>query len=349
MAISVGNITNSGYLDNVRPADNSFSHNNDKVTDRNVVVVTLICTTDEDTAFNPALTCTYGGDSMTKQGDYRYSTNKGENVGYIAMFTLFDAPSGSNTVAFTGTAGLNVRGEASAITVNGVDESTGVIQFTGEAPATAYVVPPFDLTVSSKDADSIAIMGGASSMNGSGYPYSFTNSPSGTEITSFSDNWAGSATANGSVQYVTGNEGMTEYSWGFYTTSNQFTTAMAFLEIAALDLAPIVTTGTGLNNLFQNTATINGHSYNDQGEVATENGVVISESPNPTTADTKVSVGIGTPYNTTIDGLNADTLYYARAFATNVEGTGYGADVSFTTDDDIQPATMVLTNPATFT
>ncbi|OFY52717.1 MAG: hypothetical protein A2X22_07455 [Bacteroidetes bacterium GWF2_49_14] len=67
-------------------------------------------------------------------------------------------------------------------------------------------------------------------------------------------------------------------------------------------------------------------------ESASERGICWSTSPNPTLLDhsTSASAGLGV-YSVALDGLSAGTQYYYRAFATNSAGTGYGAELSFTT------------------
>ncbi|RLD58489.1 MAG: hypothetical protein DRJ05_07930, partial [Bacteroidetes bacterium] len=53
---------------------------------------------------------------------------------------------------------------------------------------------------------------------------------------------------------------------------------------------------------------------------------------NPTLSDSQVQVGSGTGFfSTAITGLNPDTEYFLRAYATNSEGTAYGNELSFTT------------------
>lgn len=68
--------------------------------------------------------------------------------------------------------------------------------------------------------------------------------------------------------------------------------------------------------------------------VVTERGLCWSALPNPTTADSKAIdggvTGAFTPF--TITGLIPNTTYYLRAYATNINGTDYGNEVSFTTD-----------------
>lgn len=72
---------------------------------------------------------------------------------------------------------------------------------------------------------------------------------------------------------------------------------------------------------------------NDGGATITSKGVVWSTTSNPTiTLSTKTTDGTGTgSFTSTITGLSPNTLYYARAYATNSAGTSYGNQVSFTT------------------
>ena len=70
----------------------------------------------------------------------------------------------------------------------------------------------------------------------------------------------------------------------------------------------------------------------DGGASVYERGVCWSISRNPTTADSKTSDGMDIgPFTSSLTGLQAGTVYYVRAYATNSTGTGYGNEVSFTT------------------
>ncbi len=64
-----------------------------------------------------------------------------------------------------------------------------------------------------------------------------------------------------------------------------------------------------------------------------ERGVCWSTSPNPTVAlSTKTLNGSGkTNFSASLTELVINTIYYVRAYATNGNGTGYGAEWSFTT------------------
>ncbi len=94
---------------------------------------------------------------------------------------------------------------------------------------------------------------------------------------------------------------------------------------------PTVTTGS-VSNITSSTATVAGNVTADGGATVTERGICYSTSQNPTIANSKVASGsgIGT-FSANLTGLTANTTYYARAYATNAQGTSYGSQVSFTT------------------
>ncbi len=64
----------------------------------------------------------------------------------------------------------------------------------------------------------------------------------------------------------------------------------------------------------------------------TDRGVCWGGTADPKTEGTKLSIGQGIgAFSATIEGLTEKAKYYVQAFATNEEGTSYGAVVSFTT------------------
>ncbi len=94
---------------------------------------------------------------------------------------------------------------------------------------------------------------------------------------------------------------------------------------------PTVTTGS-VSNITSSTATVSGNVTADGGAAVTARGICYSTSQNPTIANSKVVSGSGTgSFSANLSGLAANTTYYARAYATNAQGTSYGSQVSFTT------------------
>ncbi|MFY7733665.1 MAG: hypothetical protein ACOVSR_09300, partial [Bacteroidia bacterium] len=94
---------------------------------------------------------------------------------------------------------------------------------------------------------------------------------------------------------------------------------------------PIVSTGTA-TAISNTSATLGGNVLTDGGTSLTERGVVFATTVNPTTANTKATIGSGLGnFSQNITALTPNTTYYYRAYAINSVGTSYGIDSVFTT------------------
>lgn len=93
---------------------------------------------------------------------------------------------------------------------------------------------------------------------------------------------------------------------------------------------PVLTT-TAISNISFNSATSGGTITNTGGGNISAKGICYSTSPNATIANNVVTSPGNSPYMTSMTGLNNNTTYFVRAFATNSAGTGYGNEIAFTT------------------
>jgi len=95
--------------------------------------------------------------------------------------------------------------------------------------------------------------------------------------------------------------------------------------------APTVLTNAA-TNIGSTSATGNGNVTSDGNSPITERGFCWSTSPNPTTADSKVTVaGTTGSYSETMSPLLESTTYHYRAYAINAIDTSYGSDETFET------------------
>lgn len=132
---------------------------------------------------------------------------------------------------------------------------------------------------------------------------------------------------------LTGLTANTTYKYaGYYenefcnTTSSEYT----FTTAGACNV-PTLTTTTA-SNVTNSTALSGGNISSDGGCSVFERGVCWNTSGNPTTSNSKTSDGSGIgSYTSSITGLNCGITYYAKAYATNTQGTAYGNQISFTT------------------
>ncbi|SHG65101.1 fibrobacter succinogenes major paralogous domain-containing protein [Pedobacter caeni] len=84
-------------------------------------------------------------------------------------------------------------------------------------------------------------------------------------------------------------------------------------------------------SFFNNTAKAGGQVLRDGGATVTSRGICWGTEANPSIGNGAVSSngsGMGI-YTTTLSGLLPDVVYHMRAYATNVVGTVYGEDVTF--------------------
>ena len=97
-----------------------------------------------------------------------------------------------------------------------------------------------------------------------------------------------------------------------------------------INLPTVSTTNT--SNISYTSATISGNVSKDGGANVTERGIVYSTSKGPTTSNSKVKNGSGTgSFSCDLSNLQDGVTYYVRSYATNMKGTAYGEEKSFTT------------------
>ena len=104
---------------------------------------------------------------------------------------------------------------------------------------------------------------------------------------------------------------------------------------------PSITTGE-VTNITTTTATCSGTVTSDGKATVTTRGVCWSALQNPTIANSKTTNGDGQgTFTSYITGLYPNTTYYVRAYATNAQGTAYGEQRAFTTNQGEGGATFV--------
>ena len=94
---------------------------------------------------------------------------------------------------------------------------------------------------------------------------------------------------------------------------------------------PTLTTSS-ITNITGITATGGGNITDEGSGTVIARGVCWSTGISPTIKDSKTIDGAGVgSFISDLTGLTEGTAYYARAYATNQSGTGYGMTMSFTT------------------
>lgn len=169
---------------------------------------------------------------------------------------------------------------------------------------------------------------GGSPVTARGICWSATNQTPTTSLTTKTTDGTGTGIFTSAL---TGLVNGTSYYVRAYATNSKGTiygNALTFSSAADL---PTVSTGVA-NAITTATATVTGSITYDGGGSITGKGICWSTNPTPTIADKITNNGTGnTSFSGNLTNLSPGTLYYARAFATNSIGTGYGNVVSFNT------------------
>jgi uncharacterized protein (TIGR02145 family) len=150
---------------------------------------------------------------------------------------------------------------------------------------------------------------------------------------------ASSGTGTGSfIISMTKLEGSTTYNVRAYAINPAgiaYGNSISF--ITSPPLVPTLTT-TEVLSVTLTTASSGGNITDNGGGKVTARGVCWSTTTGPTVALAKTTDGTGSGiFSSAISLLSANTVYYVRAYATNMTGTGYGPEVLFKTSYSTLP------------
>jgi hypothetical protein len=173
---------------------------------------------------------------------------------------------------------------------------------------------------------------GGGSVTAKGVCWNTSTNPTISNSKTIDGTGTGSFTSN--ITSLTPN---TLYYVRAYATNSAGT---AYGNQASFTTSQVITTPTlgtlSITNITTTTATGNSSVSSDGNASVTDRGVCWSTTTNPTIANSHTSDGTGTGnFTSSLTSLTPNTLYYARAYATNSAGTGYSNQVTFTTNQVI--------------
>ncbi|MDD4971976.1 MAG: fibrobacter succinogenes major paralogous domain-containing protein [Paludibacter sp.] len=171
-----------------------------------------------------------------------------------------------------------------------------------------------------------------------------------TLIPTTADSKVTGGTGEGSFSgLITGLTSNKTYLVRAYATNGTETIYGSVMTFKTRQIALNVTT-LSINDVTQTTATSGGVVNCELSSSITARGVCWSTSDNPTIADTKSTEGVGTgSFTTNISTLTANTTYFLRAYATNMEGTAYGSTMTFKTSPGVPTISTLAINNITST
>jgi uncharacterized protein (TIGR02145 family) len=297
------------------------------------------------------------------------TTNEASTIGYST------AASGGN-VTMDGGAAVTARGVcwsttenptiANSKTSNGTGTGTFTSSITGLATATTYhirayatnsagtgygndvsfttnpaAVPILTTTAASSVTSTTATSGGNITSDGGaavttrGVCWSTVANP--TVADNKTNNGSGTGSFTSSITGLTVN---TTYYVRAYATNTVGTAYGNQVSLTTIATIPTLIT-TSASGITSNTAMSGGNITADNGGTITARGVCWGTTTNPTIiANNKTTDGSGTgSFTSSITGLTANTYYYVRAYATNIAGTAYGNQVTFTTSATVPSLT----------
>ncbi len=144
----------------------------------------------------------------------------------------------------------------------------------------------------------------------------------------------------------------TTYYIRAYATNSIGTSYGEELTFKTTDVYTIPTVSTtAVTGISNSTAVSGGNITGDGGATVTVRGVCWSTTQSPTILGNHTSDGTGTgSFTSNLSGLSSSTTYYTRAYATNIAGTSYGNEISFTTTSNLPTVTTAtVTNITTTT
>ena len=139
----------------------------------------------------------------------------------------------------------------------------------------------------------------------------------------------------------------TSYYYCAYAISSFGLVYGSVMSFSTTNGEPTVVT-IGSNNITASTVDLEGDITGIGNASVTQHGHCWSTSSSPTTNDDKTTLGIGSlgTFTSNVPNLVQNTTYYYRAYATNIFGTVYGVEMTFSTPDGLPQVNIpFLTNP----
>jgi hypothetical protein len=296
----------------------------------------------------------YGGQALTLRAavDSGATTTTGAHA---EVWTLSDPAVGSAAVRVT--FAHNVSAVIGAAAYDGVDALNPVLgpaqNAQGESGANAASTV---LNNTQGDADfGVLAVGNLSNVTVTPNLGPSTDTVTATSLWSATAGGAifgGGATRSGNTGQNRATSAGINYHWNFADGSRHvpYVLLMPGLNKAAAAIRPTATTQ-GATGVTTSGATLNGTVTSDGGGTLSRRGFVVCAVPcipalgDPGTTEVDASGTTTGAFSATAAGLDPNKSYDYRAFATNVSGTGYGADVTFRTLSDNHAPTASAGGP----
>jgi uncharacterized protein (TIGR02145 family) len=218
--------------------------------------------------------------------------------------------------------------------------STGIPSWSGAAFPTLTTSAISSITSTSANAGGNISSDGGAAVSARGLVYGTTSNPTlSNTVLSIGSGTGGYA---GTISGLTPNS---TYYVRAYATNSAGTGYGD--QVSFTTFPPTISTITTLavSSVTSSSVIVGGNVITDGGTAVTDRGVVYGTLPNPTLANSVLSIGSGSGlFSGSITGIPASTTFYLRAFATNIAGTAYGDQITFSTFPASDPLTDISGN-----
>jgi len=195
--------------------------------------------------------------------------------------------------------------------------------------ATISTITAINITNTGVTVNSVIEYDGGSTVTQRGVCWGSNQNPTITD--NFNTNGSGSGSFTSSISGLNSN---TTYYVRAYATNGVGTSYGNQINFTTTNISgslPTLTT-VSVSNVTNNSAVSGVNITSDGGSTVTQRGVCWSTNQNPTITDNITINGSGSgSFISSISGLNSNSTYYVRGYATNGVGTSYGNQINFTT------------------
>ncbi len=286
-------------------------------------------TADEESNIAPT---SFSANWFATSGATNYFLDVATDSGFSSLLAGYDNLSVGNvlTYAVTGLTSDSTyyyRVRAQSAQGTGANSAT-ITVLTGSVEPTVISFTASNITYTAATVGGEVTSTGGAAVTNRGVVYSTSPNPTLASTVQTSGTGLGAYT----IELTGLTAGQTYYAKAFAQNINgtAFGDQVSFATTAPT--APSVTTDSA-SALSATTGEASGTVTSENGASVTNRGIVWSTTINPTIANSRTNLGAGaTSFTGTISGLTAGQTYYARAFAQNSAGAGYGSSISFTAD-----------------
>jgi uncharacterized protein (TIGR02145 family) len=292
-------------------------------------------------------TATSGG-TITADGGSAV-TSRGVVFGTSSLSSTFSVTSGTGTGTYT----ISLTGLLPATTYyvrSFATNSVGTVYGAETSFTTIAIAPTLTTTAASSITKYGASSGGTITSNGgstitaSGICWSTTATPTISNSKTTDGTTSGTFTSS-----ITGLTAGTTYYVRAYATNaigTGYGAAQSFTTLSSSSNNPVLASTTSATSITANSAILGGNVTDEGATEVSLRGLVYGTTTGASTFSVTLGSGAGT-FTSSLTGLTQGTTYFVRSFATNVQGTSYGAETSFTTQTT--PTVSVTATPTSIT